>query len=462
MSRDPESSAPGGLTRREFTKAGVVGLASLGISSVGLGSLAELAHAHHPEKSYNPGLAPPRITPEKGASLRVLRWSGFVKTDQELWDQNTKKWEEQTGSKVLLEYLSWEDVRPKSAMTAAVGAGPDIVVGWYDDPHLYPDKLHDMTEIAEYLGKKYGGWYDVMRQYGYSTRLKRWLALPIGAPAIQINYRVSWVKEAGWEKPPAKTDEFLKLCKKLKANNHPVGFALGHAVGDGNSWTHWCLWAFGGKAVEKDNKTIAINRPETVNALEYAKELYETMIPGTASWLDPHNNKAFLAGEISITNNGISIYYAAKAQFPTIAEDTDHVPFPVGPVGRPMEVGLISQAMVFKHSKFPNAAKHYLMFMLEEPQYAPWIDATRGYVTQSLKYYSHLDVWTRDPKHTPFRDAALRMVPLSYAGTPSPQSAAALGEYIVLDMFADVCTGRKTPKEAARAAEERLARIFKK
>jgi ABC-type glycerol-3-phosphate transport system substrate-binding protein len=29
-------------------------------------------------------------------------------------------------------------------------------------------------------------------------------------------------------------------------------------------------------------------------------------------------------------------------------------------------------------------------------------------------------------------------------------------------MFADACTGRRTPKEAAKAAEERLARIYKK
>ena len=35
------------------------------------------------------------------------------------------------------------------------------------------------------------------------------------------------------------------------------------------------------------------------------------MAPGVASWLDPNNNRAFLAGEVSITNNGISIYTAA-------------------------------------------------------------------------------------------------------------------------------------------------------
>ena len=63
--------------------------------------------------------------------------------------------------------------------------------------------------------------------------------------------------------------------------------------------------------VDKENNVI-IDSPETVEALEYAKELYETFIPGTLSWLDPSNNKAFLAGELGLTQNGISIYYAAK------------------------------------------------------------------------------------------------------------------------------------------------------
>jgi multiple sugar transport system substrate-binding protein len=63
--------------------------------------------------------------------------------------------------------------------------------------------------------------------------------------------------------------------------------------------------------VDKNNK-VTIDSPETIKALEYAKELYATFIPGTLSWLDPNNNKAFLDGQVSLTNNGISVYYAAK------------------------------------------------------------------------------------------------------------------------------------------------------
>jgi len=458
--RAPEQEARG-MTRREFTKAGLAGLVAIGLADLGLEPLLQEASAHHPPGSYRPNLQPPPIVPEKSAQLRLLRWAVFVKSDQELWEENTRKWERQTGGRVLIEYVSFEDVRPKAAMTASVGAGPDIILGWYDDPHLYPDKLLDVTEIADYLGKKYGGWYDICRTYGYDRRLKRWVAIPMGAPSACINYRESWVKEAGWEKPPAKMDEFLKLCKKLKQMGHPTGFALGHAVGDANTWTHWCLWAFGGKAVEKDGKTIAINRPETWQALEYARELYDTMIPGVTSWLDPNNNKAFLTGEISLTPNGISIYYVAKEKFPEIANDMNHVNMPVGPVGHPTELHAITQAMIFRHTRFPNAARHYLMFMCEEGQYAPWIEAMRGYFTQNLRSYSHLEVWTRDPKHTPFRETILRMLPNGYAGPLGPASAAAMAEYVVVDMFASACTGQRTPKEAARVAEERLMKIYK-
>jgi multiple sugar transport system substrate-binding protein len=77
--------------------------------------------------------------------------------------------------------------------------------------------------------------------------------------------------------------------------------------------------------VDKNDKVV-INTPETVVALDYAKALYNEMIPGTASWNDASNNKAFLANEIHWTNNGISIYVAASKD-PTkkdIAEDMNH------------------------------------------------------------------------------------------------------------------------------------------
>src|SRR2546430_17642226 len=82
--------------------------------------------------------------PEKDAALRLLRWSGFVKSDEELWNANTKKFTELTGVPVSVEYITWEDVHPKAALAANLGTGPDIIMGWYDDPHTNPQKLVDV------------------------------------------------------------------------------------------------------------------------------------------------------------------------------------------------------------------------------------------------------------------------------------------------------------------------------
>src|SRR4030043_726135 len=169
-----------GLSRRDFLKTGLAGAAAVSLAGTPLDALAQ-----------KPKAAALELKPEKGAVLRVLRWSVFVKSDQELWDKNTKKWEELTGNKGITEYISWEDVRTKAAMAASVGAGHDIVLGWHDDPHLYPDKLIDVTDLATYLGRKYGGWEPVCLKYAINPRTGRWIAIPMGGPVNCVNYRES-------------------------------------------------------------------------------------------------------------------------------------------------------------------------------------------------------------------------------------------------------------------------------
>ncbi len=100
-------------------------------------------------------------------------------------------------------------------------------------------------------------------------------------------------------------------------------------------WTDWVLWGYGSALIDEESRVV-INNPKTKEALLFAKALYETFVPGPLAWLDPFNNKAFLAGEISLTTNGISIYYAAKTSkdpaLQAMAEDIHHGDFPVGPV----------------------------------------------------------------------------------------------------------------------------------
>ncbi|MFC7553516.1 hypothetical protein ACFQU7_16535 [Pseudoroseomonas wenyumeiae] len=60
---------------------------------------------------------------------------------------------------IRVDFAGWEDLRPQTAVAANTGAGPDVVVAWADDPHIYADKTLDLTDLATYLGQKYGaGW----------------------------------------------------------------------------------------------------------------------------------------------------------------------------------------------------------------------------------------------------------------------------------------------------------------
>jgi len=412
------------------------------------------------------GAAPTlNLKPEKGAKLRVLRWKRFVAGDEEMWLANTKKFTEKTGIEVRVDSEGWEDVRPKAAVAANIGSGPDIIISTFEDAHQYPDKLVDVTDVANYLGAKYGGWYDSSIAYGTEHgKGKKWIALPMGCAGNALVYRDSHMKAAGFSAFPKDTDGFLKLMQALKAKGTPGGFALGNATGDGNVWCHWLLWAFGGKMVDAKNNVV-INSPETIKALEYSKELYQTFIPGTLSWLDPNNNKAFLDGQISLTCNGISVYYAAKTspdpKLKAMAEDIQHANMPIGPVGRQTELNLVFPMMVFKYSKYPNAAKEYLRFMMEKEQYEPWQQAAIGYVTQPLRAYESNPIWTVDPKHTPYRDAMKIMMPNGYAGEMGYASAASMADFIVVNMIAEAASGSKTPKEAAERAEKRAQRYYK-
>jgi len=400
--------------------------------------------------------------PEKDAKLRVLRWSRFVQGDIDAYMVNVKKFTEKTGIEVRVDNEGWEDVRPKAAVAANTGAGPDIILSTNDDANLYPEKLVDTTDLCEYLGKKYGGWYPSCEAY-LKADGKKWLGVPLGSAGAMQVYRESMLKAAGINSFPKDTDGFLAMYKALHEKGTPGGMALGNATGD-SGWTYWLIWAFGGALVDKNNK-VTLDTPEVLKALEYSKELYKYFAPGTLSWLDPNNNKAFLDGQISVTNNGISIYYAAKNskddKVKEMAADIQHASYPIGPVGVPTEYHLFFNQMIMKYTKYPQAAKEFLRFMMEAEQFDAWLQGGGGYVSHPLRYYEKNTIWTSDPKNTPYRDATKNLRPAGYAGKLGYASAGALGDFIVPNMVAEAASGSKSPKEAAERAQKRAERYYK-
>jgi multiple sugar transport system substrate-binding protein len=395
--------------------------------------------------------------PEAGASINLLRWKRFVEAEDVAFMKIVDAFSKATGVKVNVSNESYDDIQPKASVAANTGQGLDMVWGLYSLPFLFPAKCTDVTDVADYLGKKYGGWAPSAEAYGKMG--DKWIGIPIAATGGLVNYRIAAAEKAGFKKFPEDLGGFLELCRGMNKNGTPAGMALGHASGDANGWLHWALWAHGGYTVDKDNKVI-ISSPETAKSLDYVKALYETFIPGTTSWNDSSNNKAFLAGQLHLTTNGISIYVTAKKENPAIADDMNHAHLPAPPNGVARELHLGFPILIFNFTKYPQACKAFTAYLLEADQFNPWIEAAQGYLSHFLLAYDKNPIWTADPKTTPYRDVAKLASTPAGIGQMNESAAAAIADFIVVDMYANYVTGSEDARTAMTSAERKLKRIY--
>ena len=405
----------------------------------------------------------PNLPIEKGATLRMLRPVRFVQPDEEVFRANAKRFTDATGVEVKVDFVGWEDINQQTAVTANSGAGPDLIIGFGDAPHIYVDKLIELSDVAEYLGKRYGGWLFLAEKYGKRAKSNNWIGLPFGASGGPLVYRKSVLQQIGFDKVPDDHAGVLDVCRKLQKIGKPAGFALGNAVGDGNGFAQWLLWSHNAALLDADGN-LTINSKETMAALKYLKELYPTFIAGTPSWNDVSNNRAYSSEEIALTSNGVSLYFALKKDPATaaIAEDTEHQFSPKGLAATYPMSGLTLNAMVFKHSPYPNAAKAFLQFMLETEQYEPWLNANSGYWAQPLAAYDDAAVWSGDPKVKIFKDTMRNEYWNGYKGPISTATGAVNADYVLVQMCASVATDAATPEQAAAEAERRAKRYFRR
>jgi multiple sugar transport system substrate-binding protein len=433
---------------------------ALGVSAAALAATGARAQTSAIKVVDTPA---PKLAIEKGASLKMLRPVRFVPADEEVFRANAAKFTKETGVEIKVDFVGWEDINQQTAVTSNSGAGPDLIIGFGDAPHIYADKLIELTEVADYIGKKYGGWLALAERYGKKAKSNTWIGLPFGASGGPLVYRKSIINAAGFDKVPEDHAGILDLCRKLQKAGKPAGFALGNAVGDGNGFAQWLLWSHNAALLNEEGDVI-INSKETINALKYLKELYPTFIAGTASWNDVSNNRAYSSQEIALTANGVSLYFSLKNDPATkaIADDTEHQLLPKGLAKASPMSGLTLNAMVFKHSQYPNAAKAFLMYMLEKDQYEPWLNANSGYWSQPLAAYADAAVWSGDPKVKIFKDTMRSTYYNGYNGPISTATGAVAADYVLVQMCASVATDAATPEAAAAEAEQRAKRYFRR
>src|SRR4029450_6917658 len=113
---------------------------------------------------------------EKGPKPTVMRWKRFVPAEDDAFNAIVAAFKAATGTEMNVFSESFEDLQPKASVTANTGSGLDMVWGTHTLPQLFPTKVIKMNDVADYLGKKYGGWTDAAAR---TCKLGNdWLRLP--------------------------------------------------------------------------------------------------------------------------------------------------------------------------------------------------------------------------------------------------------------------------------------------
>src|SRR6266436_10303097 len=330
----------------------------------------------------------------QGTTLHWLRWNDFVPaSDQLLRSKIAPQCEKDLGIKLNIETINANDIQARITSSVQSGTGPDVILALSNWPQLYADSVVDVSDVVEEIGKAQGGHWDLFKITGHDG--KKWLGVPWTIVAGLLTNRKSWFAEIGYSdgKSPETWDEYRAAGKKLKAAGHPFGQTAGHTFGDAPLFWYPLLWSFGGKEIDAHSKTVVLNSKETVESVKFGVGYWNDCCdPGGLAWDDSSNNRAFLAGTISLTNNGASIYLEAKKKPDSyltesgkpMKDDILHARIPKGPGGQ-FNLPFPSTNMLMGYSKNQKPAKDVLRWINSKEVYGQWFTSQQGYSDGATK-----------------------------------------------------------------------------
>ena len=438
-------------TRRRFLK-----LSGAGTVAAGSGGIAGILAS---------GRAPAYA---QGTTLHWLKFVDFVPvSDQLLRGKITDQAQKDLGIKLEVETINGDGVQARISSAIQSKTGPDVMMAVNNWSQLYAESVVDVSDVAEEIGKAQGGYYKTAHDVANDG--KKWIAVPYTILGAMPVNRTSWFKDVGSgpDKFPQTWEEYRAIGKLLKAKDRPYGQTLAHAFGDGPAFWYPYLWSWGGKEVEADGKTVALDSKETLELVKFAvpfwKECYDL---GALSWDDAGNNRAFLSNTISSTNNGASIYLLARSKPDTylseqgtpIYKDMFHAPLPKGPSGQ-FSYHVPFSNIVPAYTPNQKAAKDFLRWFQSKEIYGQWFTSQQGFSVGATKMWQQDPLWKIDPIMAPFRTAALSGRFAGYAGPAGRAAAEAISKFIIVDMYTKAVQGM-APEDSVKWAHGEMVKIY--
>jgi multiple sugar transport system substrate-binding protein len=291
-----------------------------------------------------------------------------------------------------------------------------------------------MSDVANALGSKHGGWVDPLASHiGKFEGV--WKGVPDYFIEFAANYRTD-LFEANNLKPVDTWDDLLKSGEVLKGKGSPIGISINQKSNDANnSWTSM-LWCYGVSYAKEDGKLANFNTPETKEAVRFAVELYnKTMTDEVLSWDDTANNQGQLAGRLSWIQNPISSLRTIEKQNAELANKIFISNSPGGPKGR-FATGTTNVYGVMSWSQNVPAAKAFIADYFAI--YPEAFKASEGYNQPFLLDFRKkpMPILADDPKYAVVQDVHESFRATGHPGSPTPAAGEVESNWIIPLMFA--------------------------
>ena len=395
----------------------------------------------------------------KGTGLRILQWSHFVPAYDVWLDDFARKWGEQNGVNVRLDHIPHLELPARYAAEFAAGTGHDLI--YFAGQILtgqYYRNLADVSDLAEGLGKKYGGWMESAKSSAQVGG--RWYGIPDYFVTIPVLWRKDLFDSVGLG-APGTWDDLRKAARLLKPKGHPTGMQFSHCNDANHNW-RTVMYCFGAKETDPSGQSIAIDSRETREALRFAKALFdEAMTPEVFSWDDASDNRYLASGIACWVHDAISAFRTTQDTNPKVFEHTYMLAEAAGPTGIRLNMGEPTVWAIWKFGKNPVAAKEFIQYMADHQKEA--MEASYGYNMPFLKgqYAKPMPYLGKDAKLAKLQDQEKITAFLGFPGPMTPAAQEVVTTFIIPDMFTRVARGGDV-EETMKWGVGEIRRIYAK
>ena len=353
--------------------------------------------------------APYMRTSYSAGKLTMGSWDHWVPGSNDTLTAIVKEWGEKNHVEITIDYIT--SVGDKDLLTASAEAqaktGHDIMQHRAWQVTVHRAVLEPMDDVinalikdhgpiaanSEYLAKHSGKWMGVPTITGSQVKpccsrldlYKQYCDLDLQKifPGPEGTRDQALVDSWTW-------DLYLKTAEQLFKGGYPVGLPMGQ-TSDAIDWVGALFRAYGSVFIDEKD-AIKVNSPETRVALEMAQKIMAVNPPDVYAWDDAGNNRWLISGKGSNIMNPPSAWAVAVRDNPKVGEQCWTHDMPKGPKGRfapylPFFYGVWS----FGGNK--TAAKELVHHIVDKPQAARQVAASKGYDLPSFKSYYDFETW---------------------------------------------------------------------